>query len=72
MPDDYSIMGFDNLSVSRMVYPALTTVDQSILDKGKLAGNLIAKILRKEAAPRETLLPVRIIERDSVSDRRGR
>jgi len=72
VPDDYSIMGFDNLSVSRMVYPALTTVDQSILDKGKLAGNLIAKILRKEAAPRETLLPVRIIERDSVSDRRGR
>ncbi|MBN9307695.1 LacI family DNA-binding transcriptional regulator, partial [Devosia sp.] len=67
VPDDYSIMGFDNLSVSRMVYPALTTVDQSILDKGKLAGNLIAKILRKEAAPRETLLPVRIIERDSVS-----
>lgn len=70
IPEDYSVMGFDNLSVSRMVYPALTTVDQAILEKGRLAGNLIASILRKEDAPRESTIPVRIVERDSVSDRR--
>jgi hypothetical protein len=35
IPEDYSVMGFDNLSVSRMVYPALTTVDQSILQQGQ-------------------------------------
>ena len=70
IPEDYSVMGFDNLPVSRMVYPALTTVDQSILEKGKLAGNLIARLLRKEAAPRESTTDVRIVERDSVADRR--
>lgn len=69
IPDDYSVMGFDNLSVSRMVYPALTTIDQSILDKGKLAGTLIARILGKQDAPRQTLTEVAIVERDSVSDR---
>lgn len=69
IPDDYSVMGFDNLSVSRMVYPALTTIDQSILAKGKLAGTLIAKILGKQDAPRETFTEVAIVERDSVSDR---
>lgn len=69
IPEDYSVMGFDNLSVSRMVYPALTTVDQSILNKGKLAGNLIASILGKKGAPRESLTDVAIVERDSVASR---
>jgi len=72
IPEDYSVMGFDNLPVSRMVYPALTTVDQSILEKGKLAGDLIARVLRKEAAPRESTTDVRIVERDSLLDRRPR
>ncbi len=49
IPEDVSVMGFDNLSISTMVYPALTTVDQSIAEKGRLAGNLIASILNKRA-----------------------
>lgn len=69
IPEDYSVMGFDNLSISRMVYPALTTVDQSILGKGQLAGRLIASILGKQDAPRETFTDIAIVERDSVSDR---
>lgn len=69
IPEDYSVMGFDNLSISRMVYPALTTVDQSILGKGQLAGRLIANILGKQDAPRETFTDITIVERDSVSDR---
>jgi DNA-binding LacI/PurR family transcriptional regulator len=69
IPEDYSVMGFDNLSVSRMVYPALTTVDQSILAKGQLAGRLIAGILGKTDAPRESLMPITIVERDSVAER---
>lgn len=70
IPEDYSVMGFDNLSISRMVYPALTTVDQSILGKGALAGKLIAAILGKEEPARETFVPIEIIERDSVRTRR--
>jgi LacI family transcriptional regulator len=69
IPQDYAVMGFDNLSVSRMVYPALTTVDQSILDKGKLAGDLIASVLGKKQTPRHTFIDVEIVERDSVADR---
>lgn len=72
IPEDYSVMGFDNLSISRMVYPALTTVDQSILGKGQLAGRLIAKILGKQDAPRETFTDITIVERDSVSARGAR
>ncbi|MBK8085295.1 MAG: LacI family DNA-binding transcriptional regulator [Devosia sp.] len=70
IPEDISVMGFDNLSVSRMIYPALTTIDQSILAKGRLAGNLIAAILDKKDVPRRTVTDVIIIERDSVARRR--
>lgn len=71
IPNDVSVMGFDNLSISTMVYPALTTIDQSIAEKGRLAGNLIASILSKRATARETLVATRIVSRDSVR-RRGR
>ena len=66
VPEDVSVMGFDNLSVARIVYPALTTVDQSILEKGRVAGNLAVAMLGKEKPARETVMPVRIVERDSV------
>jgi DNA-binding LacI/PurR family transcriptional regulator len=69
IPEDYSVMGFDNLSISRMVYPALTTVDQSILGKGQLAGRLISAILNKTDAPRDSFVDVAIVERDSVGQR---
>jgi LacI family transcriptional regulator len=70
IPDDVSVMGFDNLSISTMVYPALTTVDQSIAEKGRLAGSLIASILDRRATARETIVPTKIVVRDSVR-RRG-
>jgi LacI family transcriptional regulator len=70
IPEDVSVMGFDNLSISTMVYPALTTVDQSIAEKGRLAGNLIASILTKRETARQTIMPTAIVERDSVM-RRG-
>lgn len=69
IPEDVSVMGFDNLSISRMVYPALTTVDQAILKKGQLAGALIAAILGKKEPARETFTPIEIVERDSVASR---
>jgi LacI family transcriptional regulator len=69
IPEDISVMGFDNLSISTMVYPALTTVDQSIAEKGRLAGNLVAAILNKRDVPRETIVPTRVVSRDSVRRR---
>jgi LacI family transcriptional regulator len=70
IPGDVSVVGFDNLSISTMVYPALTTVDQSIAEKGRLAGNLVASILSKREVERATLVPTSIISRDSVKRRR--
>ena len=70
IPDDVSVLGFDNLPVSRMVYPALSTVDQGILAKGRIAGHIVLDLLEGRHPPRETLIDVSIIERQSVGPAR--
>jgi LacI family transcriptional regulator len=67
VPRDLSIMGFDDLRVSRYVCPGLTTVRQDISLKGRKAmGLLVEHIRNPQSAKREEILPVRIIERGSV------
>lgn len=71
VPDDVSVMGFDNLSISEMVYPPLTTVDQAILEKGEAAGRLITEALAGHAVARNVVTTADIVERASVAARRG-
>ena len=67
IPQDISVMGFDNISISQMVYPALTTMDQEIVGKGRIAANLMTSLLTKKQVEREVETKVKIIIRDSVS-----
>lgn len=48
VPSDLSLIGFDDIQMSRYVYPALTTVGQSILQLGEMAAELL---LRRIATP---------------------
>ena len=43
IPDDISIIGFDNIEVSSMVNPSLTTVNQPAFETGKLACQMLFK-----------------------------
>lgn len=72
LPRDMSVMGFDNLSISRMLSPALTTVDQSILQKGRLAGSIITAALADQAVEREQYSDFGILERRSVAPLRNK
>lgn len=67
VPSDLSVMGIDNTSISRIVSPALTTVDQSPFDAGmKLAFSLI-DALCSDSSPREVItIEPRIVMRNSV------
>ena len=71
VPDDISVLGFDNISLSEMVFPALTTVDQNILAKGEEAGRIITGVLTGADLPRETVSPIQLIERASVRRQGG-
>ena len=64
VPEEVSIVGFDDLAAARMAEPAITTVAQDTRLAGeKLVETLIAKI--EERAPESLLLPVRLVIRGS-------
>lgn len=48
VPGKLSVVGFDDIQMSRYVYPALTTVGQSIRELGETAAHML---LRRIAAP---------------------
>jgi LacI family transcriptional regulator len=67
VPDDISIMGFDNLNISEYTSPSITTVSQDIELKGKAAVEIILGEINGEVTePQCTILPLEIIERQST------
>lgn len=67
IPDDISIVGFDDISVAQLVSPALTTIRQDMDLKGRLAVDFMLQLLSgKKPESNEVTLPTRLIERDSV------
>jgi len=41
LPDDLSVVGFDDIQTAEMVWPALTTVRQPVMNMGAAAGDLL-------------------------------
>lgn len=67
VPDDISVMGFDDLDLCRYVRPTLTTIAQDLPAKAATAvAMLIAEIERDEAPPASATLEVRLVERGST------
>ena len=68
VPEDLSIVGFDDSELSAIVTPALTTVRQPLAEMGRMAVSLLFRILdgqRLEALHIE--LKTRLIVRDSTA-----
>lgn len=67
IPEDISIVGFDNLLISELVTPKLTTINQNISIKGKTAvSTLIKRIDNNKLKENSIILPVELVERESV------
>lgn len=67
IPEDISIVGFDDLVISQMITPALTTIHQDMAAKGRHAVDfMVRKLEGKQLSETEIALPTRLIERDSV------
>jgi LacI family transcriptional regulator len=67
VPDDISVVGFDNIPQSAMVYPSLTTVQQPLEQMGRVATQMLLGILKnpeKDAGRIE--LPTELIIRNST------
>lgn len=69
VPEDISIMGFDNIDIAEMITPSLTTIDQSTLKMGELAAGKLLSIFENDNEMNCTveLLKPKLIERKSTS-----
>jgi DNA-binding LacI/PurR family transcriptional regulator len=68
VPEDFSIIGFDNLMISMQITPQLTTIAQNLEQKASLAVEVLFRQLQSPGSPAESLvLDVELVERDSVS-----
>lgn len=64
---DFGLVGFDNINNGRQIYPGLTTVDQSIFEKGETATKTLLNILNKKSSLGSRLvLPVHLITRETA------
>lgn len=69
VPEELSVVGFDNNSYATLIRPALTTVAQDVREKGWQAVDMLMKLIEnggEEGVKTQTKLPIRIVERESV------
>ena len=67
IPDDISVIGFDNIYLSRLANPKLTTINQDIILKGILAAEKLINMVEKNNAEQpNVIIPTNLIKRDSV------
>jgi len=67
LPEDMSIIGFDNISTGEYIEPRLTTIGQDAVGMGKWSVRLILNKLKKEEPQKKYLLKPKLIIRDSCS-----
>lgn len=72
IPDDLSVIGFDDIPLSSLTYPKLTTVRQPLIQIGQMAVRLLLEKLEDPALPsRRVTLPTELIIRDSCAPPRS-
>jgi LacI family transcriptional regulator len=72
VPEDFSVIGFDDLYISSLTAPRLTTIHQDVQEKGKIAAESLIKVIEGASdIEYNIILPVELIERHSVKDLRN-
>lgn len=69
IPDDISIVGFDDIDMAKYVYPPLTTIHQGIADKGFYAVEQLFKQINNVSDIEKCFITdTYLVERESVKD----
>ena len=68
VPNDVSVIGFDDIPLASLITPSLTTVAQPLYEMGVEAMNLLIRLMeRKGASRRKIILNTQLVIRDSTS-----
>ena len=69
VPDDFSVIGFDDLYISSLTAPRLTTIHQDVQGKGMIAAESLIRVIEGASnSENNIVLPVKLVERHSVKD----
>jgi DNA-binding LacI/PurR family transcriptional regulator len=76
VPDDVSVVGFDDSPIATRSEPSLTTVRQDVAEKGRLATELLREAIEANRIdapiqPRQVVLPTTLVVRDSTAPPSG-
>jgi LacI family transcriptional regulator len=70
VPEEVSIVGFDDSYISPYIIPPLTTIKQRREEMGKVAAELLLDRIisghKKGRTPRQVIIPVELIKRESA------
>lgn len=66
VPEDISIIGYDDIQLAEYAYPPLTTIRQPKYEIGALSAHMIFQMLSGEEVEKEYMLETELILRESV------
>lgn len=67
VPQDISLIGFDDSEISRVVSPALTTVKQPLEELGRRAAEILLNQHKASKEVQHIVIPPQLVERESCS-----
>ena len=68
IPDDLSVVGFDDSELARIVAPTLTSVRQPLAEMGRMAVSLLLRLLENQRVDALRIeLATRLVVRESTA-----
>lgn len=68
VPEDISIISYDNLPMNRVICPKLTSVDQNIDEIAKLSIKMVDRLIKKKLTDKKILVSPKIVRGESVKE----
>jgi LacI family transcriptional regulator len=68
IPNDISIIGYDNLPLAELAIPPLTTVAQPLEEMGEMAASMLFEMMDTGRTVESRIMPHQIIERETVKN----
>lgn len=66
VPNDVSVVGFDDIPAAAAARPSLTTIHQPLIDKGFWSAKMLLALIQHEQPPNPNLLPTHLVVREST------
>ncbi|MCA0174011.1 LacI family DNA-binding transcriptional regulator [Bacillus sp. RAR_GA_16] len=66
VPEQLSVIGYDNIKIAEMIIPPLTTVAQPLYEMGQTGAEMLFTAIDSGETVESRIMPHRIIERESV------